>query len=153
MRRLETLIPPPVVAAVLALLMWLAAPSAARTLAAPIVGFGLALVVALAGGAIAAAGARSFRRAGTTISPHRPGNASVLVTRGIYRATRNPMYLGLALVLAGVAVWLWWWPAIVGPIAFVAYITRFQIVPEERALGARFGAAYEAYRRRVRRWL
>lgn len=153
MRWLETLIPPPVVAAAMALFMWLGAPSAARMLASPPVRLTPALALALAGGAVAAAGAGTFKRARTTINPHRPEKASALVTGGIYRVTRNPMYLGLTLVLAGIAVWLWWWPAILGPVAFMAYITRWQIRPEERALRARFGEEYEGYRRRVRRWL
>lgn len=152
MRWLETLIPPPAVALAMVFLMWLVAPPAAQMVASPLLRLTLALVVALAGGAIAAAGIRSFRCAGTTLNPHRPDKASALVTGGIWRVTRNPMYLGLALVLAGVAVWLWWWPALAGPLAFAAYITRFQIQPEERALAARFGAEYEAYRQRVRRW-
>ncbi len=153
MRRLETRIPPPVVAALLALCMGLAAPSAARASVSTALRLGLALLVAGTGGAIAAAGSIAFKRAGTTVNPLKPERASALVTGGVYRLTRNPMYLGMTLALAGFATWLWWWPALLGPVAFVAWITRFQIRPEERALGLRFGAAYQDYRRRVRRWL
>jgi len=153
MRWLEARIPPPVVAATIALLMWLTAPAAARLFAAPSLRLALGLVIALLGGVIAVAGARAFSRARTTVNPLKPEQASALVTGGIYRATRNPMYVGVALVLVGFAAWLWWWPALLGPMTFVAYITRFQILPEERALGARFGAEFETYRRRVRRWL
>ncbi len=153
MRWLETRIPPPVVAALVAVLMGLAAPSAARLAASSTLRLSLALAIALAGGVVAGAGSRAFRRAGTTVNPLRPARASSLVTTGIYRFTRNPMYVGLTCVLTGVAAWLWWWPALAGPCVFVAYITRFQVQPEERALGAKFGAEYEAYRRQVRRWL
>lgn len=154
MRRLETLVPPPLVAAVTALGMWLAAPAATRAAAWPSTSLrlGLAIAVALAGGVVAAAGSRAFRRARTTLNPLRPHKATALVTDGVYGRTRNPMYLGLVLVLAGVAAWLWWLPALLGPIVFAAYITRFQIRPEERALGAKFGVDYDAYCRRVRRW-
>ncbi len=154
MRWLDTRIPPPLVAAATALGMWLAAPAAARAAAWPSTPLRLALAVAiaLAGGAAAAAGSRAFKRAKTTLNPLRPHKAAALVTDGVYARTRNPMYLGLALVLAGVAAWLWWLPALLGPIVFAAYTTRFQIRPEERALGARFGADYDAYCRRVRRW-
>lgn len=153
MRWLEARIPPPLIVATIALLMWLAAPAAARLLAAPSQRLTLGLVIALLGGMTAVAGTVAFGRARTTVNPLKPEQASALVTGGIYRATRNPMYVGMALVLAGFAVWLWWWPALLGPVTFVAYITRFQILPEERALGARFGADFKIYRRRVRRWL
>ena len=76
-----------------------------------------------------------------------------MVTNGIYGFTRNPMYLGLALILLGLAVFLASPWALLGPVGFVAFITRFQIRPEERALQARFGAAYTAYCARVRRWV
>lgn len=153
MRSLETLIPPPIVAAAFAFCMWIAAPASARELVSPTLRLMLALALALFGGAIAVAGSRAFRRARTTANPLKPQNASTLVTGGIYQVTRNPMYVGVSLVLVGVSLWLWWWPAIFGPLAFVAYITRFQIQPEERALAAKFGAEYKAYCERVRRWV
>jgi len=153
MQRLETLVPPPALAAAIGVLMWLAAPPLARQAESQSVRLGLAAAMAAAGAAIALAGIRAFRRARTTIDPHRPQRASTLVTGGIYRLTRNPMYVGVSLVLVGLCAWLWWGPALAGPLLFVAYITRFQIMPEERALHAAFGDRYDAYRRRVRRWL
>lgn len=153
MRSLETLIPPPIVAAAVAFCMWLAAPASARELASPSLRLTLALALAIIGIAIAVAGARAFNRAKTTTNPLKPHTASALVIGGIYQITRNPMYVGVTLVLVGVSAWLWWWPAILGPIAFVGYITRFQIQPEERALAAKFGAEYKAYCERVRRWI
>lgn len=82
-----------------------------------------------------------------------PGGASSLVQGGIYRFTRNPMYLGFLLVLGGWAVLLANGLAFVGPLAFVAYLNRFQIGPEERALAGLFGPEYAKYRARVRRWV
>ena len=76
-----------------------------------------------------------------------------MVTTGICRVTRNPMYLGFALALLGWGLWLGHAVALGVPLAFVLYVNRFQIQPEERALRAKFGAPYEDYRRRVRRWL
>ena len=94
-----------------------------------------------------------FHRAKTTVNPLKPEAASALVVRGVYRWTRNPMYLAMLLVLAG-------WACIVSNGAalamlplFVIYLNRFQIGPEERALHARFGADFEQYKRNVRRWL
>jgi protein-S-isoprenylcysteine O-methyltransferase Ste14 len=96
---------------------------------------------------------REFRRAGTTIDPLRLDKTTALVTEGVYRYTRNPMYLSLTLMLCAWAIWLggvWAW---VGPIALALWLDRFQIRPEERAMSRRFGADYDRYRRNVRRWL
>ena len=113
----------------------------------------VAIVVAAAGLAVGLAGILAFRRATTTVNPMTPGKASSLVTGGIYRVTRNPMYVGVAIVLVAWAVFLASPWALVGVLAFAAYLTRFQIVPEERALASRFGDAYAIYAARVRRWL
>jgi protein-S-isoprenylcysteine O-methyltransferase Ste14 len=150
---LEHRVPPPIVlgvfaaGAVFAARLW---PDAAvlvpgRTLAA--------VLLAAAGLAVIAAGIVVFRRARTTVNPLRPDEASALVDSGVFARTRNPMYLGMALGLAALAVWL---GHAAGPVmlaGFVGYITRFQIVPEERALRANFGAAFDAYAARVRRWI
>ena len=113
------------------------------------------LVSALTLGAIVlglAAVAR-FGRAGTTVNPMDPSAASTVVTEGVYSVTRNPMYLALLLCLMAWSVYLGATVAWVLPFVFVAYMTRFQIQPEERALRAAFGAPYESYLRRVRRWI
>jgi len=114
---------------------------------------GLALLLVLAGLALDLSGFLAFRRERTTLNPLRPQRASALVTGGIYRFTRNPMYAGMALLLTGWAVVLSALWAFLGPAAFVLYINRFQIAPEERALRALFGEAWSAYAARVRRWL
>ena len=113
----------------------------------------VALAFAVLGVAFSISGAVAFRRARTTKNPMKPQAASSLVVTGIYKLTRNPMYLGLALVLLGWAVFLWSPWALLGPVVFVAYISRFQISPEERVLGTLFGGEYSAYKARVRRWL
>jgi protein-S-isoprenylcysteine O-methyltransferase Ste14 len=94
-----------------------------------------------------------FRRAKTTVDPMHPEAASTIVTAGIYRFTRNPMYLGFLLALIAWAIFLGNVISALMPLLFVAYMNRFQIAPEERALHARFGAPYETYLRSVRRWL
>lgn len=146
---LEHRIPPPLVAIISGLLMWLAV----RPIA-PLGGrLWLALLVVLAGAAVCLAGVASFRRARTTVNPLKPDSASSLVIAGIYRHTRNPMYLGFAIILLGWCVFLGSALAVLGVAAFVLYIGRFQIRPEERALRELFGAEFEAFCSRVRRWV
>ena len=113
----------------------------------------VAPILAVAGIAISALGIASFKRAGTTVNPMKPELASLLVSSGVYRLTRNPMYVGLLLVLLAWAMFLAAPLALSGPLAFVLYIGRFQIAPEEVALSKLFGAEYVEYKAKVRRWL
>lgn len=153
MNTLELKVPPPAVALLVALAMWLAALGMdALSFAVP---EQRAVSVALAalGIGVSTAGIWSFWRARTTVNPTRPEAASSLVATGVFRVTRNPMYLGLFLVLAGWAAHLANVAALAGPLLFAFYITRFQILPEERVLAAKFGPDFEAYRLRTRRWI
>lgn len=95
----------------------------------------------------------SFRLARTTINPLDPSRASALVTGGIFRVTRNPMYLSLLLLLVAYALRLDSWLEWSGPLVFFIYVTRFQIIPEEKILAAKFGAAFVDYKKRTRRWI
>jgi protein-S-isoprenylcysteine O-methyltransferase Ste14 len=99
------------------------------------------------------AGLYAFRRARTSINPLHPARASALVVTGIYRVTRNPMYVGLLLMLVAWTVYLSSLWLIAGPLVFILYMNHFQIAPEERVLSVLFPEEYEAYCRRVRRWL
>lgn len=153
MRALEHRIPPPIVALTFAAGMWAAAHWLPE-FSARVPGQALAAVVVLVIGlGLIAVAVRKFVRARTTVDPLHPAAASALVTLGIFRHTRNPMYLGMAVILAAWALWLGNAAGALLVAAFVAYITRFQIVPEERAMRANFGEEFEAYARRVRRWL
>jgi protein-S-isoprenylcysteine O-methyltransferase Ste14 len=153
MAALENRIPPPILCAVLAIAMGAAAWAAPPTHVPATARFVLAGGCALIGLACGAPAFRAFGRARTTINPVDIDAASTLVTDGIYRYTRNPMYLGLLALLAAWAVYLGVGWALLGPMIFVAFITRFQIMPEERVLQGKFGAAYADYRARVRRWV
>ena len=113
----------------------------------------VALTLAALGVGAAIAGVVAFRQQHTTVNPLTPSASSAIVTGGIYRMSRNPMYLGFLLFLAGWAVWLSNAGAVLFLPAFVAYLTRYQIKPEERALLAKFGSPYAEYMSRVRRWL
>lgn len=110
-------------------------------------------ILVLAGVAFDLLGLVAFRASRTTINPLKPERASALVTGGVYRLTRNPMYVGMGLLLLALAVYLSALLPFAGPVLFVLYITRFQIQPEERVLSGIFGEAYSTYAARVRRWL
>jgi len=111
------------------------------------------LVLVSAGTAVGLAGVRAFRSARTTVNPYRPHASSALVTTGVYRRTRNPMYLGLLLALVGWALYLANpWCLLLG-FVFVPFMNRFQIRPEERALEQTYGEEFRAYCRKVGRWL
>jgi protein-S-isoprenylcysteine O-methyltransferase Ste14 len=146
-------IPPPILALIAALLMaaldrWL---PLARCVPAP--WYRLGLFPAAAGVVIVATAFMSFRRVRTTVNPIDPSKATHLVTAGVFSISRNPMYLGLLLVLIGWAVWLGAAsPWLIVPL-FWAVITYGQILPEEQALTRLFGQRYAAYRREVSRWL
>ena len=153
MHALELKIPPPIVALLIAAAMWgvaLATPGTALPAKFRLVA---TIAIALGGVSMAIAGVAAFRRAKTTLHPLQPETTSSLVTSGVYRFTRNPMYVGLALVLLAWAVFLSSAWSLLGPLVFILYMTRFQIMPEERVLSGIFGAPYFEYQAKVRRWL
>lgn len=146
-------IPPPILALITGLVMWLVARS---PISFPIaIPFALAIFIALAalGLGIGVVSFRQFRAHGTTVNPLNPEQASSLVRSGIFGLSRNPMYIGLMLILAGWAIWLGSLSNLVVLVAFFITITELQIKPEETALKGLFGAAYDEYCERVRRWI
>lgn len=150
---LELKVPPGVLVLLFAVAMRLSA-TLFPALAFALPGRGaVAAALFFAAAVVVAAGVIGFRRAGTTVNPMRPGAASRLVISGVYRRSRNPMYVAALLALAGWAAYLSHWLPLLFLPAFVAYLNRFQIAPEERALAARFGEEFAAYRGSVRRWL
>lgn len=112
-----------------------------------------ALAVMAVGVLIEAVSVLAFLRARTTVTPLKPEKASTLVLSGLYHVSRNPMYLGMLILLIGWALWLANPAALILPPVFVIYLTLFQIKPEEVVLSEKFGSDYEAYRGRVRRWI
>lgn len=152
-RFLQLRVPPPLVGLVLAAGMWAIShvslvlhwPLAAR--------LSVAISIAVLGVAIALGGVWSFHRAKTTVNPLKPEKTAALVSTGVYSFTRNPMYLGMALVLVAWAVYLSAVGTVIGPLLFIWYITQFQIIPEERVLDGLFGESFAEYKKRVRRWL
>jgi protein-S-isoprenylcysteine O-methyltransferase Ste14 len=150
---LETKVPPPLVALLTAIGMWALRKQLPTPDTAPMGDGRIAAAIAVIGVAIVASGAIAFRRAHTTTNPVHPDKASSLVRSGIYRVTRNPMYLGVTIVLTAWAFALGSALTMLGPILFVAYVSVFQIAPEERVLIGIFGDDYREYTRRVRRWI
>jgi protein-S-isoprenylcysteine O-methyltransferase Ste14 len=150
---LEVKVPPPVAALLFGSVMWLASKVVA-SIGVPFgVRLGAAVVLASVGLSFGSSAMLSFVRTRTTMNPTKPSATSSLVTGGVFRLTRNPMYLSLLLYLLAWAAYLSNWLAALLVPLFVVYITELQIKPEERALSALFGAEYASYKARVRRWL
>lgn len=150
---LELKLPPALVVTIAALLML-----ATRAVVAPYpiptaLRVGAPILFLILAGIFGVGAITKFSRAKTTASPTKPDTASALVTDGIYRVTRNPMYSALVFVLLAVASGLANGVAFLVVPAFILYLSRFQIAPEERALAHIFGAEYDAYKKQTRRWL
>lgn len=153
MRYLELKIPPLAVCAVFAFAIY-GLENVVQSAIVPFSGHRIAaMALMLLGLTLAIAGVVQFRRAKTTVNPLTPLAATSVVDSGVYRLTRNPMYLGMALMLLSVAVWC---STLLGyalvPL-FCVYMTEFQIKPEERALLAIFGQEFSIYMTKVRRWI
>lgn len=148
---LELKIPPPIVFIIVASGMWAAAKLG------PLVSVPAGQIVGtflmIAGLAFNIAAIITVRRAKTTFNPLRPETTTALVSTGLFGLSRNPMYLGMLIVLLGWAFYLSSLVAFIGPVVFVLYITRFQIIPEERVLSSLFGARFTEYKAKVRRWI
>ncbi|MGO1975296.1 MAG: methyltransferase family protein [Propionibacteriaceae bacterium] len=150
MRLLDVVRLPPVIAATAGVTQWLLTRNSSTPRASTSV---VGAAVAATGVAVAYGATRVFAPAETTVSPLAPEEASTLVTGGVFARTRNPMYLGMALVLVGHAVHRRRVRALLPVAAFVGVIDRFQIAREERALLDNFGRDYVAYTARVPRWI
>jgi protein-S-isoprenylcysteine O-methyltransferase Ste14 len=147
----ELIVPPLIQVAVVAIAMWCTA------IALPVAEFSIPGVVSVSvivlGSLIAILGVLEFRKSKTTVDPRAPHKAERLVVDGIYRFSRNPMYLGFLLWLLGWGLYLGNGLSLIFLPIFVAYMNRFQIHPEERHLEQKFGAEFANYAARVRRWV
>jgi len=153
MRNLELKIPPVAVTIIFAALMWLVSMVLQKMHFGGAFHSAAVIIFSFTGAAFAIAGVVSFRTAKTTVHPMKPDSATSLVTSGIYSITRNPMYVGLLFVLIAWGFYIESAYSLLLLIPFVAYMNKFQIRPEERALRIIFGDAYDSYVLRVRRWL
>ena len=148
---MKTKIPPPILALVMIVLIYLSSFFIESTT------FNyqgsLSLLVLILGLACAIPSFKLFARYKTTISPLKPSDATALVTEGMYRYSRNPMYLGLLLLTIASTIWFGTWFGIIINILFIFLINFLQIIPEEEALLEIFGKEYEEYKKNVRRWI
>jgi protein-S-isoprenylcysteine O-methyltransferase Ste14 len=153
MHALENRVPPIIVMAVAALVAYLA------SLQLPLISIDkeistpLGLMFSLMGVCLIASGAIEFKRHKTTVDPTKPNKATSLVASGIYKLSRNPMYLGIAAFLIAFAFFMQSLFILLSLPLFILYMTRYQIVPEERAMLSLFGEQYQQYKAKVRRWL
>ncbi|MBS8262154.1 isoprenylcysteine carboxylmethyltransferase family protein [Roseibium polysiphoniae] len=150
---LKTRIPPPVWLLASGFLIWLVA----RQLPGQNLHFEgqmlLSVLLGAAGIAVELTSVGAFLKRKTTVNPLSPNKAKVFINQGLYRYSRNPMYLGMSLLLLA---WIMFLGAILGLIflaGFMFVLTELQIKPEEEALEAKFGEAYRTYRKKVRRWI
>ncbi|MBU2869506.1 isoprenylcysteine carboxylmethyltransferase family protein [Colwellia sp. E2M01] len=150
---LENKIPPPLVGIIIAAIMWWLSTVTPVITISQLIKFSLIGIFICIGAFFDLAGVISFRLAKTTVNPLKPDKASSLVTSGIYQYTRNPMYVGFVAFLLAWASFLGsvWSVALIG--FYIAYIQRFQIMPEERALTVLFKEEFIAYKNKVRVWL
>ena len=150
---LENRIPPPLVVVLIGAAMAVIAWFTPALEIGSNVRFAVGGIAIALGALVAVQGARMFWRNKTTLNPVDLESASALVTSGVFRFSRNPMYVGFTAMLVGWAVCLAAPWALVGPVAFVLFTNRFQIIPEERVMRDKFGQAYDDYQAQVRRWI
>ena len=150
---MKLLVPPPAQAIICAAGMWLISQRF------PSLNFSfdfqqyLAIVICAIGILIDLISVGMFAKFKTTVSPFSPHKTDKLVTTGFYKYTRNPMYLGMVVILTGLCVWLGNFGSFALIPVFMWFVTQFQIVPEEEILREKLGEEYDAYLARVRRWI
>jgi len=153
MNTLELKIPPLFLVVIIGTLMVFASDYLPRVEVVSWISFLTALALFVAGVVFSICGVWQFRKNKTTVDPRHPANTSHLVDSGIYSLSRNPMYVGFALFLLSIVFFLRSPVLMLGVLIFIMYMNRFQIAPEEIFLSKDFGARYELYKQRVRRWL
>ena len=114
---------------------------------------GISLFLLICGLIVFISAVRSFRKQKTTVNPLKPKQASSLVTSGIFRFSRNPMYLGMLIILLSISFKFNLLGGIIISLLFFIFITKFQIYPEEEAMNELFGDKFAQYSNTTRRWI
>jgi len=112
----------------------------------------IATVLVIIAATITVLAIKQFKINQTTVNPLRPDTATSLVTTGIYKLSRNPMYLGMILLCLSSVVFSGSAWCLIAVAAFIAFIVRFQVIPEERAMASLFGKDFAKYKSKTRRW-
>ena len=148
---MNTKIPPPIVTATFGLIIYFSKSFS------PVYSFEnsnmISIIFLLFGLGIFSAAVQSFKKHKTTINPLSPDKASSLVNSGIFSYSRNPMYLGMLLILLSVSFKFNISGGLFISFLFKIYITRFQIIPEEEAMAKLFGEEFITYKNQTRRWI
>ena len=148
---MKTKIPPPILALIMIVIIYLSSLTVETfTFSYQTV---LSVLVVAIGLGCAVPSFRLFANNKTTISPFTPSETTALVTSGMYRYSRNPMYLGLVLLTIAATIFFGTWLGIVIIVAFIFLLNFLQIIPEEEALLDIFGEEYVEYKKKVRRWI
>lgn len=147
---LKNKVPPPIIAAVFLALIYLT--RSVANVQFPFQGY-IAAVFLLAAISVMILGVREFRRLQTTVNPLKPDTATTLATNGVFKVSRNPMYLGLLGILIAGSVFFGASTAVVLVPLFVIYMNVFQISSEEEAMAKLFENDFKEYRSKVRRWI
>jgi len=151
--QLELKIPPVALLLIIALMMWGIAELFMSFSFSFFTSSFVALLIAFSGVMFALLGVYQFRKQGTTVDPRIPEKSTSLVTSGVYQFSRNPMYVGMLLMLVGWGIYLGNIASFIMLPVFILYMNRFQIMPEETFMAEKFGSAYQQYKKSVRRWL
>ncbi|WP_206696930.1 methyltransferase family protein [Marinomonas algicola] len=151
--KLEQKIPPLILVGIFAALMFITEQlfgSLNFSYTFNVLGFSVFILI---GVGLAVSGVSSFKKHKTTVNPVNTKNVSALVDSGIFKYTRNPMYVGMLSSLIGYAVYLANPLNIILLGLFILYLNKYQITPEEEFLEKLFGRNYQMYKDSVRRWL
>lgn len=153
MKSLENRIPPPIVLLIALALIYLVSRVDDLITISDALRLNLGMGLLVLGLCIMIAGVISFKRAATTVNPLKPESASSLVSSGVFSYTRNPMYSGMILITIAAVVKSSSVLSLLMVLGFFLFITRYQIIPEERAMEKLFGNEFTQYQQRVRRWI
>ena len=147
-------IPPPIVALIGILLIFLSKDYTLILYLHPHLQNTLSLLFLIIGFVIIFLATKEFKKSETTVNPMKPETSTSLVTSGIFKYTRNPMYLGLTSILLASC---FYFSSLLGIIVyvplFILYITVFQIIPEEEMMKGLFNDEFLDYCAKVRRWI
>ncbi|WP_297324113.1 isoprenylcysteine carboxylmethyltransferase family protein [Nitrosomonas sp.] len=153
MHYLELKIPPAGLVLLFAAAMWLTAQTNSWAMVQIPGEEWVAIALSMLGCTLIIVAAIQFISARTTVNPLTPESATEIVTQGIYKLSRNPMYVGFLVMLVAWGVFLENILSLLLLPLFVLYLNRFQIMPEEKALLTKFGDGYGQYLKSVRRWV